>query len=226
MIKVFLIFMLFQFNVLTARQIILVVGDDFNSSKAKLFCYDGSKYPFSGIEVNLGRNGLGWDLDDKHFIHQADEPIKHEGDGKSPAGIFELTKSFGYEDSSFLLPYIKNTANKICVDDVNSTFYNQIIDMPTIKPKSFEFMKRDDEQYAIGAVINYNPKGLKGRGSCIFLHVQKELSHPTSGCTSMSYNDLQIILKWLDPAQKPILVQIPKKYLNDVRKLFPQIRIE
>lgn len=226
MIKVFLIFTLLQFNLLMARQILLVVGDNFSSSKAKLSCFDGSKRVFSDIDVNLGRDGLAWGVDDKNFKHNADEPTKHEGDGKSPAGIFSLTDSFGYDDNDFLLPYIKTTANTICVDDVNSTLYTKIVDMPSKEPNSFEFMKRTDDQYKIGAVVAYNTDAVKGRGSCIFLHVQKAADHPTSGCTSMKYEDLEKILRWLDPLKKPILVQVPKQYLPQVLKRFPQINLQ
>ncbi|WP_345980281.1 L,D-transpeptidase family protein [Sulfurimonas sp. HSL3-2] len=223
MIKVFLIFVLLQFNTLMARQIVLVIADDFNSSKARLFGFEGSKTVFSNIDVNLGRSGLAWGVKEKDFIHKGAEPSKYEGDGKSPAGIFPISRSFGYGENVFLLPYIKSTPSTICVDDVKSSFYNKIIDMQKERPDSFEFMKRDDEQYKIGAVVEYNANAVKGRGSCIFLHVQKEPGHPTSGCTSMRYGDLQKILQWLDPNKDPILVQVPKEYLDEVFKQFPQI---
>lgn len=223
MIKVFLIFVLLQFNTLMARQIVLVIADDFNSSKARLFGIDGSKTVFSDIDVNLGRSGLAWGAEEKDFTHKAGEPSKYEGDGKSPAGIFPISRSFGYGEDVFLLPYIKSSPSTICVDDVKSSFYNKIVDMPEERPGSFEFMKRDDEQYKIGAVVEYNANAVRRRGSCIFLHVQKEPDHPTSGCTSMSYGDLQKVLKWLDPNKDPVLVQVPKEYLGEVFKQFPQI---
>ncbi|WP_345993352.1 L,D-transpeptidase family protein [Sulfurimonas sp. HSL-1716] len=218
MIKIFLIFILLQFNILHARQILLVVSENFNSTKAKLYTFEDSKSVFRGIDVNIGRNGLAWDGDDKYFHHDKKEPLKREGDGKSPAGVFLLKSSFGYEDNDFLLPYIKSTTEKICVDDADSDFYNRIIDMPKEQPKSFENMKRDDIQYKIGVVVDYNPNKVKNRGSCIFLHVQKEKDHPTAGCTSMRYEDLRKILKWLDPNKKPLLIQIPKNYIKEIPK--------
>ena len=223
MIKVFLIFLLLQFNTLMARQLVLVIADDFNSTKAKLFGFEGSKTVFSAIDVNLGRSGLAWGVKEKDFVHKTTEPSKYEGDGKSPAGIFPISRSFGYGENVLLLPYIKSSPSTICVDDVKSSFYNKIMDMPKEKPESFEFMKREDEQYKIGAVVEYNANAVKGRGSCIFLHVQKEPDHPTSGCTSMRYSDLLKILQWLDPNKEPILVQVPKEHLDQVFKQFPQI---
>lgn len=223
MIKVFLILTLLQLNILYAGQILLVVGKDFNSTRAKLFCFEGSKQIFGDIDVNLGRNGLAWGVDEKNFIHFATEPTKHEGDGKSPAGVFSLISSFGYDENGFSLPYRKSTADTICVDDLNSNYYNKIIKMPAKVPESFELMKRDDDQYKIGAVVDYNPKAVKGRGSCIFLHVQKEPNHPTAGCTSMRFSDLDKVLKWLDPNRDPLLIQVTKQYLEQVFQQFPQI---
>ena len=215
MIKVFLILLVINLNVLYANQVVLVVSDDFNTTKAKMYCFENKKLVFKAIDVNLGRNGLAWDRDDKTFSHAKNQPLKQEGDGKSPAGIFALTSSFGYETHTFSFPYHSSTFEDICVDDVNSSLYNSLVTMPNIKPKSFEYMKREDEQYKIGVVVDYNPNKIRSNGSCIFLHVQKELNHPTAGCTSMSYEDLYKILNWLDVSKKPILVQIPKEYLQE-----------
>ena len=79
-------------------------------------------------------------------------------------------------------------------------------------------MKRDDDQYKIGIVVEYNPQKTQGAGSCIFLHVEKSQQHPTAGCTSMSYKDLYKILQWLDPKKEPIFILIPRLYLNQVAK--------
>lgn len=223
MIKVFLILIALNICIFGAQQIIVVVSNDFNSSKAVMSCFEGSKKVFSNIDVNIGRNGLAWGVDEKKFQHKENEPLKFEGDGKSPAGVFSITSTFGYEDHNFSVPYIKSDEDRICVDDSNSTFYNKIIKMPDNQLSSFEYMKRDDDQYNIGAVVDYNPHGIKNRGSCIFLHVQKEMGHATAGCTSMRYHDLEKILKWLDPDKTPVLLQIPKSYLEDAEKLFPQI---
>ena len=210
MIKVFLILFVINLNFLLADQQIFVISNDFNATTAKMFCFEDEKIVFSDIDVNLGRNGLAWDSDDKIFTHTSSQPIKHEGDGKSPAGIFAITSSFGYEDQTFLIPYHKSAPNLICVDDVNSTLYNTIVSMPQSIPASFEYMKRQDEQYKLGGVIAYNPMQIKNRGSCIFLHVEKEKNHPTSGCTSMSYDSIERVMKWLDISKRPLLIQIPK----------------
>ena len=226
MIKSFLISISFSTLLFSAQQIVLVVADDFNASKAKLSCFEGEKKVCSNIQVNLGKNGLGWGIGIQNIAHAADEPIKHEGDKKAPAGIFKLTESFGYSSRNpSKLPYLYADENLICVDDSNSLFYNQIIEA-TGSEKSFEHMRRKDNQYKYGIIVAHNPHAKAQRGSCIFIHIQKAPNHPTVGCTSMQEKDLKKIIDWLDREKNPILIQVPKKYLKEVVKLYPALKLQ
>ncbi len=219
MIKSFLISISFSTLLFSSQQILLVVADDFNSSRAKLSCFEGKKVICKDIEVNLGKNGLGWGIGIKSIPHKKNEPIKYEGDKRSPAGIFKLTESFGYAShKQSKLPYLYANKNLICVDDSNSPFYNQIIEA-TGNEKSFEHMRRKDNQYKYGIVVAHNPQAKAQRGSCIFIHIQKAKKHPTVGCTSMQEHDLKKIIQWLDSKKNPILIQIPKKYLKEIENL-------
>jgi hypothetical protein len=226
MIKSFLISLSFSTLLFSSQQILLVVADNFHSSTAKLSCFEGEKQVCKDIEVNLGKNGLGWGIGFQKLPHAANEPIKHEGDKKAPAGIFKLTESFGYSSRNISkLPYLYADKNLICVDDSNSPFYNQIIEANGDE-KSFEHMRRKDNQYRYGIVVAHNPNAVPQRGSCIFLHIQKEKKHPTVGCTSMSKDNLKKIIAWLDSKKNPSLIQIPKKYLKEIKKLYPQLKSE
>jgi hypothetical protein len=209
MIKVFLILLFLNLKSLFADQTLLVLSDGFNSSNAILYSFENGVSIFPPIDVNIGRNGLAWDSEDKEFEHKNSEPLKHEGDGKSPAGIFALVSSFGTDEQTFHFPYTKSSSELICVDDTNSSLYNTLVLLPPVKPKSFEYMKRDDNQYDLGIIVAYNPTQIKNNGSCIFLHVEKEALHPTAGCTSMQYNEIKKIITWLDSSKNPRLVQIP-----------------
>jgi len=191
------------------------------STYAKNFIISDS----SPINVNLGRNGLGWGLGKEKIVHEPGEPVKKEGDGKAPAGIFTLGNAFGYSKAlSTRLSYQSASKDLICVDDSRSRYYNQVVHVsPLVKIRSFEWMRRDDSLYKIGIIVNHNKAALAGCGSCIFLHVEKKRLSPTSGCTSMSYRDLKGLLEWLDPEKEPLLVQIPKQYCPTAEKLFPGI---
>ena len=228
MVKTFLILISLQIFLYSSEQIVLVLSDGFNSSKATLSCFEDGKKVFEDIEVNLGKNGLGWGIGKKELIQGDVEPLKYEGDKKAPIGIFKLTSIFGYEKKhDFKMPFIHATKEMICVDDSNSKYYNQIINMNSLgqkeKPNSFEYMKRDDNQYELGITVGHNENQFKKRGSCIFIHVQKSHDASTAGCTSMSLKNIKKIVSWLDESKNPILIQVPKEKLNQIKKLYPQL---
>jgi L,D-peptidoglycan transpeptidase YkuD (ErfK/YbiS/YcfS/YnhG family) len=81
---------------------------------------------------------------------------KREGDGKSPSGIFPLGIAFGYDPSVVTkMPYRQATDDDFWVDDVNSEDYNKWVKGQP-NAASWEKMKRDDDQYKHGVVIEYN----------------------------------------------------------------------
>lgn len=211
-----------------AQQLVLVVADGWESTTAKLQRYvqKGMKFKADGeaLTVNLGRSGLGWG-EGEQFPHVAGEPVKHEGDGRAPAGIFRLETVFGYgAKSGTKMPYLHATPDLICIDDSGSEHYNRLVNVDrSMTLKSFEWMHRDDLLYELGVTVGHNREQLKGRGSCIFLHVEKGKEMPTSGCTSMPLESLEKITAWLDPSAEPLLVQIPASYCGDVSHRFPGI---
>jgi len=224
MIKTFLILINLQMFLLASQQILLVVGDDFNTSKATLASYEDGKLFYKKLEVNIGYNGLAWGLGEKRFSINKQEPLKYEGDKKAPIGVFKLSNLFGYsKDNSFKMSYFYTSKELICVDDSNSNFYNQIIQAHGDE-KSFEYMKREDDQYELGIVVAHNTMAQKRRGSCIFIHVQKSKNAPTAGCTSMPLKDLKVIVNWLDREKNPILIQIPKSRSEEIKKLYPELK--
>ena len=48
-----------------------------------------------------------------------------------------------------------------------------------------------------------------GGGSCIFLHLRSGPDATTSGCTAFDPEPMERLLRWLDPAARPVLVQLP-----------------
>lgn len=207
-------------STLFSRQILLVVADDFDATKGKLSCIEDGRVVCEGIDVVLGRKGLGWGRGVVEIPHERGEPVKKEGDGRAPAGIFVLMYIFGYDELStkYKMPYLHATKELKCVDDVTSPLYNRIVHSPK-DAKSFEEMRREDGLYRLGVVIGHNQEAKKGAGSCVFLHVWRGRESATAGCTAMSYEDIQKIAAWLDVAKEPLLIQIPKKYLPKVKKM-------
>ena len=227
MLKTFLIIINLQIFLYAANQIILVVSERESSNKAVLRCFEGNKEVFNDIDVNLGKNGLAWGISDFSLPHKKNEPIKQEGDKKAPMGIFKLSSVFGYAPKfKTKMPYIQATKNLICIDDSHHKQYNKIIAMPKAKPQSFEYMKRKDNQYKLGIVVEHNAEQKPLGGSCIFLHIQKHKDAPTAGCTSMRYEDMKKIVSWLDEKKNPLLIQVTKKYLREVQRVYPELPLD
>jgi len=199
-----------------SKQLLVVQADGFDTSQASLQAYEKNdgrwNKVFKPIKVNLGKNGLGWGEGELDFEHKETEPLKFEGDGKAPAGLFSLDGFFGYEKREFDFPYLQLNTQDICVDDSNSTQYNQLVrTKETQGYKSYEVMQRKDNLYELGILVGHNKKRLKKRGSCIFVHIERSENSPTSGCTSMKKEELLKLMKWLDHTKKPLLLQLPRK---------------
>jgi D-alanyl-D-alanine dipeptidase len=210
------------------QQLLLVVPSDWNAVSAHLVCFErtNSAAPWQKwghtIPVVIGRGGLGWGRG-LHPANGVDGPIKREGDGKSPAGIFRLTGAFGYEQPDSMkwihLPYVQCGSALECVDDPKSSHYNATVERSKIGDKdweSSEHMRRTDDLYRLGIFVahNQNP-AVAGKGSCIFIHIWEGPTVGTSGCTAMAAERLTELLSWLEPTNNPVLVQLPKaEYLH------------
>lgn len=220
-----LIFIIFISSMLFgSQQLVVVIAQDMNATSGMMTRYEKEtgeyKAVYMSVPVILGRNGLGWDKDR--------EPLKREGDGRSPAGLFDITSTFGADPTAnSALPYWHADEYLICIDDVNDTRYNTMGYLnPGNPPKSFEQMRRNDEVYRNGAVINYNGERISGRGSCIFFHLNHPDKRPTAGCTAMEEEPLLQLIRWFDPDKKPKLLQIPRSECEQYEKEFTGIKCE
>lgn len=207
-----------------AQQLIVVLSPELNATQASMQRYEKRKiWEKVGMKtaVTLGRSGLGYAA--------FKEPLKNEGDGRSPAGLFSITSTFGYDqNSTFKLPYWYADDNLYCIDDINDSRYNRmlrIFDKSSL-PSSYEVMHRTDGVYRYGAVIGYNDMGEKGRGSCIFIHLNHSDKHPTSGCTAMDEVPLLEVLKWLEPQKNPQILQVLKSECGKYKEEFEGIECE
>lgn len=181
-------------------QVILVINS--NNASPTATAYALEKRPgvweimFPPTDTVIGRNGF------------AAPREKKEGDGKTPSGIFTLGTIFGYGESpSIKMPYFQVTDNDVWVDDVNSFDYNRMVKRNKTSAVSFEDMRRNDNLYEYGIVINFNTEPIvRGDGSAIFFHVWMGPTAPTSGCIAMPKDVLLDIIKWLDPSRNPVAV--------------------
>lgn len=209
------------------QQLIVVTSDDWSTTQGRLSFYELNaenkwKPVLKDIAVMLGRTGMAWGAG-LHPTSLNTGTLKQEGDGKSPAGIFKLTRLFGYGEMESRMDYVQADSTLYCVDDVNSAYYNQLVNTRNIDKawSSAEDMRRTDHQYKFGVVVAYNTEGVKkGAGSCIFLHIWRSPTNSTSGCTSMTESNLLTIMHALDKKKNPVLVQMPNKEYNQLKKIY------
>ena len=210
------------------RQCLVVTAADWGSTTGTLRAFErapaGDWKPVgSTVPVVLGKTGLAWG---RGFLQppMTDGPRKKEGDNKAPAGIFHLGPAFGYaaaERASWIkLRYVALTKSTEGVDDPRSRYYNQLVDRSKIARvdwQTSEKMLRADVLYKWGLVVAHNPSATPGAGSCIFLHIWRNSSAATAGCTAMPEPNLLKLLHWLDPAAHPILIQMPRQNYEALR---------
>ena len=110
------------------------------------------------------------------------------------------------------MPYTQCSSNLECVDDTNSTYYNQVVDRTGVLQPDWhtsEKMVTTDDEYRLGVFVNQNIPAHAAAGSCIFLHVWGAPRKPTSGCTAMALGEMEALAAWLDSSSYPLLVQLP-----------------
>jgi L,D-peptidoglycan transpeptidase YkuD (ErfK/YbiS/YcfS/YnhG family) len=218
-----------------AQQALVVTTDRWDSVIGQLKRMElvGTKWMQVGqpIEIVVGEGGMGWGLG----LHPlgVGEPRKTEGDGRAPAGVFALSSAFGRgaPPMKTAMPWLSTTPELACVDDPKSSRYNRLIQEDPADEvaadggpppaalrdyKTAERMLRDDGLYDVGVLVDHNALGdaarapIAGRGSCVFLHVWRKKGRGSAGCTAMARWDIEKVLEWLDPAKKPVLVQLPR----------------
>ncbi len=198
------------------NQVIFVKTPSVNSVEGEMFLYQrknlsGQWKLIDSFAVVVGKNGLAKAAGAKIPLNNI-MPTKHEGDGKSPAGIFPLGKVFSYHDVKNLkMPFVQVDSNFYCVDDAASVYYNTLIRQDTAHQNfnSFEYMRRHDSLYEFGVWVLHNSNPVvDGDGSCIFLHVWRNSNSGTTGCTAMQRENIIRLIHWLDKKKNPVLLQI------------------
>jgi D-alanyl-D-alanine dipeptidase len=208
-------------------QLIAVTTAGWNSFRARLWRFerDAGEWREVGeaVDAVIGRAGYGWGrgLHGNGAPEGRTGPTKVEGDGKSPAGVFEVGAAYGYAEAQprISLPYTQATAMLRCVDDPGSTHYNTIVLSNEVEVdwSSAEHMRREDDLYVLTIVVEHNSQEPEpGGGSCIFFHLWKGPDVGMSGCTAMSMGALEELAEWLKPGEAA-LVALPEKEYEAMR---------
>jgi L,D-peptidoglycan transpeptidase YkuD (ErfK/YbiS/YcfS/YnhG family) len=182
----------------SADQVVTVVANSPAATTATLTAWQriaGIWFRAYGpVSAYVGTDGVG----------QASETTSH-----TPAGVWTLTEAFGIQaNNGTRLPYRQVDTSDWWVSDTNSPYYNTHY---RCAPGTCPFNEAAGEDlgkagtaYNHAVVIDYNRHpAVPGAGSAFFLHVST--GRPTAGCVSIPTNDLDFVMRWLDPAKHPVI---------------------
>lgn len=170
-----------------ASRLVLVTtqGMDRVSAQLRRFERAGPGQPWLALGPSesavVGRSGLAWGHGFRASAREG-EPVKREGDGRSPAGIYRLGRGFGFPATARPGDLVLRPGASLCVDDPASADYNRIV--PLKAGLKGEDMGAEP-LYRRGLVIEYPSDAAARAGSCIFLHVWRSRAQGTAGCLAL-----------------------------------------
>ena len=194
----------------TAERLILVTTATMADTTARLETFERApdrswQAAMPARDIAVGSTGLGWAW--THTTGAAPgEPIKQEGDNRTPAGIFRIGRPFGF-GASDLPGYVQlRPAQTFCVDDPASDHYNRIVDRSVAGAETRGEDMATIDLYRQGIEVDFPTNRERRGGSCIFLHVWKEPGQGTSGCIAGEQRLIEQLQTWT--AGKPTAIAI------------------
>jgi L,D-peptidoglycan transpeptidase YkuD (ErfK/YbiS/YcfS/YnhG family) len=174
-----------------ARQVVAVYGDSATSADSTIALFTKHGDTWKRERTWSGHNGKrGWTTD------------HHEGDKKSPVGVFTLSDAGGvladpgsklpyHQSSAFQAPHYWSKSHWHDFDLVIAIDYNRVKGTSPIDPT--------------------RPQG-ESKGGSIWLHMDH--GSGTSACVSQSKANMEYLLRTLDPADHPVIVMGDKADLE------------
>jgi L,D-peptidoglycan transpeptidase YkuD (ErfK/YbiS/YcfS/YnhG family) len=187
-----------------ARQLIIISSPSIRSTHSWLTTWQhtstGWHQQFSVMSTRDGENG--W----------LPAKVRHEGDGTTPEGIFTIGATMYGNDVSpgvsykyhRLVPgdyWDENPATGSRYNTFQHSANRDCADNPFGGDTECLWLETADYPYF--AVVQFNTPARGAFGSAIFLHVN---FGPSEGCVSVSRSNLVKILRWLTPADHPLIV--------------------
>ncbi|MGW1893722.1 L,D-transpeptidase family protein [Streptomyces sp. NPDC002004] len=174
-----------------SRQVIAVYGEGKDSADSTVVLYTKQGDIWHRTRSWAGHNGKrGWTLD------------HHEGDRRSPVGVFTLSDAGGVlPDPGARLPYTESAAFQAPHYWSKSHWHD------------FDYVIAIDYNRVKGTPPNdqARPEG-QSKGGSIWLHMDH--GSGTSACVSLSKSGMQYLLRTLDPGQHPVVVMGDKASLK------------
>jgi L,D-peptidoglycan transpeptidase YkuD (ErfK/YbiS/YcfS/YnhG family) len=175
----------------SATQVISVVGAGGSKAKVDVWQRDASGWQpvAAGIPAWVGANGMA--------------PETHDGQMKTPMGIFTLDFAFGTAPNPGSgLQYVQVGSDHWWDGDMKSPTYNtmQVCEKarcPFDTAPSSGTENLDIPQYKHAVVMGVNKARVPGNGGAFFLHSTD--GGPTAGCVAIDDATLVRLIGWLRP---------------------------
>jgi len=208
---------------LDAKQMVVCVAADASSFDGKLQLFrrdasgqwqpDGQPWP-----VLFGRGGLAWG---RGLNPPQGGPQKVTGDHRNPEGLFKIGFVLGYTPAlpagARGWPYHQVTDRDAWIDDpkLAQYGYNHLYTLPAGAPFpdwwEKERLHLGDEAYQWMVLIEHNyTDPVPDAGNLIFFHVRRGDHYRTAGCTTMKLEDLERLVKWLEPGSNAMLAELTR----------------
>jgi len=167
----------------------------------------------------LGKAGLAADVNLAGRL--GTWPEKHDGDGKTPAGIFAPAQAFGLrsegqaKDMGLKLPYAEVGESLVCVNDPKSPRFGKLAAPGGSRtPRGVNLAKAGDAN-KWGLLLGAYDQG--PAPGCLLVHLWDEPGKPTGGDVGCHEARMLELLAWLDPSANPAVAIVPAGELDAVR---------
>ena len=215
----------------STRQIVVGITENWSSNKAKLRRFTRKAGVWSAVDASpfpavLGPKGLVWGRGLNPVPATAisaagglgAKRLKREGDKRSPAGVFDFGKVYGYDQiwaARTKMEYVTVTPADLLIEDSSSEFYNTHIRLDRPATSDWELsqqMEQTDPSHRLEIVVGHNtPKPVAGAGSAILIHIWRQNGRQfTTGCTAVAEANIETMLGWFDPKARPLYVLLPR----------------
>ena len=207
----------------TAHRLALVIADGLQTSTARLrlFRRDSPGEPWRPVgtpwPARIGNAGMAWGYRFRGLA-RAGEPVKLEGDRRTPAGVYRIGRSFGFAASP-RPGYLRLRPQTLCVNDVTSPAYNSITTRAAVGPHVRGEMMRAVSHYRWGLLVDYPSNAAARAGSCIFIHVWRSPANGTSGCVALSAQRVEALQDFA--AAGAVIAILPEQALGRLSACLP-----
>lgn len=208
-----------------ARKLVLVTAPTMTDMAATMRLYErpspAERWRALGAAepATIGRGGMAWSQFFAKLARRL-EPIKVEGDKRSPAGIFPIGRSFGTLASS-RADYLHVMPDTICVYDPSNPAYNTITSRAKVGPRVYaENMGHILPMYRRGLLVDYPTDARRRAGSCIFIHVWRSPTTGTAGCVAVPEPRVEALQDFSEGGA--VLAILPRGALDRLKGCLPQ----